>query len=265
MAGERNDAAASDAEFFNGLMPDEPEAQAKDEPGQIGDESAGTQPPDELAAQKPDHRIPLAELLDERDRRQAAERQREMLEQQLMALRRQQQAAQQTPDVFQDPEAFTRTLERRVEQQVQTRFLNVSFADAHESQGEQFEAAYEALLATAIHETGGDLANGRSPTRDRIINSGNPGKALMRWHGEREAVRETGGDLSAYRQRVLDEALSDPEFRKTAMESWRGDAARPANVTRLLSLSGSTAAARGAGTEDESDEEFFNKSLRLQR
>ena len=39
-----------------------------------------------------------------------------------------------------------------------------------------------------------------------------------------EVLRTTGGDLNAYRQRILDEALKDPEYQRKVIEAARGQA-----------------------------------------
>jgi hypothetical protein len=58
----------------------------------------------------------------------------------------------------------------------------------------------------------------------RMQSSRDPGETLIEWHREQKTRQEIGGDLTAYKQRLRDEALKDPEFRKQAMEAWQADA-----------------------------------------
>ena len=65
----------------------------------------------------------------------------------------------------------------------------------------------------------------------RMQQSRDPGETLIEWHREQKTRAEVGGDLTAYTQRLREEALKDPEFRKAAMEAWRTDA-QPQNNGR---------------------------------
>lgn len=214
-----------------------------------------------------DHRIPLAEHLSEREKRQAAERRAEEAEIQLRRLsQRQQQPRQQEKpiDLLENPDGYAAALENRISRQLLARHLNASFEEAHEQHGEAFSTAYGALLRA--------VEDGDHALRERIANAGNPGRALMRWHQEREAIREIGGDLQGYRKKLLTdegfrkEALSDaefkkfvmshPDFRKEAMEAWRAEAAgqsQQSTVTAFPPRLGSAPAARTSPEEGQGD------------
>jgi hypothetical protein len=156
----------------------------------------------------------------------------------------------EVPDVLENPQGYASHVQGTVEQMVQRRIIDMSFADAHDAHGKAFEDAFR-NLQDAVN--GGDAA-----LKARIINAPNPGKALMRWHRDQTALKEIGGDFESYRKRIADEtrtaALADPEFRKQAMEAWRAEAGaqqqnRSGNVTDLPSVNRATGSGSNAGEE----------------
>jgi hypothetical protein len=55
--------------------------------------------------------------------------------------------------------------------------------------------------------------NGADPVSYfRVMNARSPGEEMVRWFHERRLMHETGGNLDAYRNRILQEALQNPEF-----------------------------------------------------
>lgn len=167
------------------------------------------------------NRVPLSELLEQRERRQAAERKAEEAERRYQELERQLRQSQQPrtppPDVLENPQAFAGHLEQAMEQRFRGMMVNMSFDMVRESNPTGFQAAWGALQD--------QIRSGNSRIRDEIISSPNPGSALMRWHQREETIRQIGdGGLDAYRQRTLDEAMKDPNFRTRAMEAWRTEA-----------------------------------------
>lgn len=226
-------------------------------------------------------RPPLSELIDERLRRQRAEDERDRAVSALQerdrreaAARReaeQRQAAErrQIPDLITDPDGFAEYVRQdtearagEVERAVQRRIVDMTFEEAREAAPQEFDAAFEALR--------NEVRDGDNRNRDRIVNAPNPGRALMRWHRDRAAMAEVGGDLKAYRERVLADAMKDPEFRKRFADELRGEAAGNGNgngrgnVTELPSLNRTTGAG-SAATEAlrwESDRELFNNTVR---
>lgn len=285
MAGTEHDDMSdiSDAELFAlgtagkveeaKAEPPEPVAAEPEPPAPVAD----GQPP-QAEPPAPDHRIPLSELLNERERRQEYAREAERLRQENAEYLRQMQALRQPvqppPDMFADPDGFRGSIderlaqiEQRFQQQRQVDRLNISFELAAEKAPEGFQKAFSDLEKTIKEER--DYA-----LRDRIVAAPNPGKALLDWHRNREALRETGGDIAAYRERVSKEAreslAKDPEFRKQLLEEMRAEAggARPtANPTQMPSLNRVAAAAPNAGSEarDMSDSELFALGSRSRR
>lgn len=210
--------------------PEEKSGPTRDEHGRFASQQEREAAAEQTTANKPavqqeqpDHRVPLRELLDERERRQREAMQREALERELAALRRQAQPPPQPqplPDLYTDPDAFAARIREeatsKIERQMTERFLNSSFEDAKEQHGEIFDKAFAALERQVA---GGDIR-----LRDHIVQAPNPGRALMRWHGQQEALREFGSDPKAYQAKLRTDLLKDPEFRKQAMETWRAEA-----------------------------------------
>lgn len=248
-------------------------------PAQQPAPAAQEQPQQQPTVEQPrsDAAIPPGRLREEADARRAAEANVERLTQlvERMARGQQQPQREQRPppkpiDIVEDPQGYAKALEDRIFQHFAAQNLNASLEAAHEEHGERFEKAYEALLREV---DAGDVA-----LRHRIVNASNPGRSLMRWHMEREAIREIGGDLGGYRKKLLtDEAfrkdalgdqafvdfvLSQADVRKRAAELWRNEAQSSpasANVTTLPNLSRAPAARTPAETGlGGSDQERFD-------
>lgn len=216
--------------------------------GGEGDE----QPPEtrhDQAADRRDARVPPSRLREEAESRRVAEAEREQaraeareLRARLDALERGQQRPPQgqtqqnePPDIFADPEGRLAWERNQVAQQFEERRINASFEDARESHGDKFLTAFQDLQKTGD----GNLVR-------EIVNSNNPGRALMNWHQRQALMSEIGTDPAAYRQRVRDELLADPETRRAVItgarnDAMRGDGGQPRTQTRLPpSLNGAT-------------------------
>ena len=239
----------------------ESEENEEDESDAAASEEDGERP--EPTQSEDRGRIPSSRLREETERRRAIEQERDTLRAQLAAFQVQQQQRQQPqqeqpakPDIWSDPEAWAAHQREIIAQEFTARHVNAALAEAHEAHGEEFVAAYKALTSLP---PGDPVARA---TVQRIWEAPNPGKALMRWHGEQQILREAGGDPSAYKQRVAKEIMSDPEFRRQIIaemrgEAERGDGGRPRTSTRLpKSLNG----ASGGGSVRTGDPELYNDS-----
>jgi hypothetical protein len=246
----------------------------------------GTQP-DPKAGK--DHRVPVGELKSERSQRQAAEERATKAEERaaaaeakaqdevaklnakldgvLAAQRQPPQPAKteeaktpERPDMFADPEGYAKWVEDRanervatVERNISQRFIEQSFALAHDAHKEVFEKAH-AELTSLNPKNPADVITVRN-----IANAPNPGAALMKWHRNRETLREVGPDPAAFKQKLADDTraalMKDPEFRKQLLEDLRAEATGGANsgdpartITRLpKSLNG----AAGSGSNQD--------------
>lgn len=162
------------------------------------------------------------------------------------------------PDPIVDPDGYARSVRDEVEAGIISRNVEETFRDAHEEHGNKFEAAYSALTSL----------DRNSPSDralvQRISKSANPGRALMKWHTQQEAVREIGDPVS-YKERLRNELLDDPEFAKAVVakdrerssQNQNGQRRPTNNITRLPSLnssgSGSGRQSRSASDDDDSD------------
>lgn len=216
---------------------------------------------DDEAAHVPSWRV---REINEEKRRFAEENERMKAE--LAELRRisqQQQPAKaeqpkaDRPDPLLDPEGYAAAVREEVRQEILNDRREESMKAAHDANPEEFAEAYKAATA-----------NGVIPElKVRMQASRNPGKTLLEWHRENKQRAEIGNDLNAYRQRLLDSALKDPEFRKKAMDAWRDGAQSSQSEGRSKvelppSISGASrarAVARSSDNDDISDQALFEQ------
>jgi hypothetical protein len=211
--------------------------------------------------ERADHRIPLTELLNEREKRQAEARRAEAALRELEELRKQMNPPKPAPDQFQDPEAYNAYWERRIAEQSQTverRFkdqeANFSLRLAHMQHGELFEKAYQELLDTA--------ERGDRTAAQAVANSPDPGATLVNWYKREQALKTVGTDPDAFVQKKLEEALNDPEFLARAIEKARATAStQPAQVKLPPSLN-KVAPVRGDTDNDLSDAAMYKHATR---
>lgn len=287
MTGEQDAIAEpTDAALFESALSDQdhPEHQEGDKPqprdehgrfaAKAEAEAAVAAETGQEQAPKPeperDHRIPIRELLDERDRRQAAERKAAELERQFHAWQRQQREAEQAPqrpDPIQDPDAYADWVEQSIggevktaQQLVREQFVDLTFEIAIDKHGK--EAVDAAMKA---------LEEARDPRVAAEVNAAkNPAKALMAWHKRHQAMTEVGDDLDGYIKRKQDEWVKDPEVRKRIMADLeaeaRGTSGNPGNRSTVISLPPSLNRTTGGGGSrpgglPASDGDFFNDAV----
>jgi hypothetical protein len=261
-----------------------PEAQAptRDEQGRFAPKKAEAEQPqapqgEQQQTQEKDDEVsdvPRWRLREIAEERRQAQAERDQLRAELIRLQtaqqrqpQPQQEPQQEIDPLMDPKGFVQAMRAEFQQQLAVEKLNNSLAFSHQRHGERFERAYEALVAEG--------QRGNRQLVDHLTRQPNPGEAIVRWYGTQEVMRETQGDLSAYEKKVREKLLSDPEFRKQAITTWKNGGSqqqapaqsdRPNNITRLPpSLSratGSSANVDPTETDDSDDAVFkyaFNK------
>lgn len=249
--------------------PAEPAGQARDEAGRFAGKPEdkpetveATDPPakeqvDDNAPQVPSWRV---REINEEKRALAAELETLRTERAQWQQRQQQApkaepAAEKAakPDPLLDPEGYAKAVREEVRNDILMERREESLRSAREANQQEFDEAYAAAQKAV------DPA-----LKARMQNSRDPGKTLLEWHRENKTRQEIGGDLTAYKQRLREEALKDPEFRKAAMEAWRAEAStetngRP-NVQLAPSMSGLSRSnsQRGGGNEDVSDDVLFD-------
>lgn len=222
-----------------------------------------SQPEPEPEPERESHRVPLVELLNEREKRQAEQRRAEILAQQIEQLRQQiQPPQQQIPDQFADPQAYNNYWEQRFQQQ-QAQFNQLaqnmraenSLARAHDKHGDVFEKAYQAVMDRA--------QQGDRQAAQMIVNAPDPGTAMVAWYKREQTLSTVGDDPQAFTQRVLEEALNNPEFLAKALEKAKGVAStQPTQQIKIPpSLNKATSAARSDDTGPVSDMAMYHHAI----
>jgi hypothetical protein len=271
----------SEEDLFNGTVSDEATdspvvAEQAEQPEQARDEGgrfAKEEPEAEVVAEqveKPavDDNAPLVPSwrlreINEEKRLLAAdnERMRAELAQSRQQQPRQEQSnpaqkAEEEPDPLLNPKEYREFIERRIEQRILNDRREESLLRARDANQQEFDEAYAAAQKAV------DPA-----LKARMQSSRDPGKTLLEWHRDNKTKAEIGSDLAAYKQRLREEALKDPEFRKAAMEAWRSDAQPQSKGGRPLielppstnSVSRSNALLRSTANDDVSDEQLFQQ------
>jgi hypothetical protein len=238
---------------------------AKDKDEEVGDEPAPVaeaaleEAPVETPKEekKQDHRIPLTELLNEREKRQNAERQREAYEQELSQLRQQMQALQQPKepiDIFANPEAYTQSIEQQMGEKLRAMEANFSLRLAHNKHGEVFTEAFQEVMQRPLSD----------PMRQQVINSSDPGETLVSLYQRERTYKEVGTDPAAYKAKILEDALKDPSFLAQAMQTARqtaGAQPKPNNKIDLPPSLNKVASANSGDDNDDSDGSVFSYAI----
>lgn len=176
------------------------------------------------------------------------------------------------PDPLSDPQGFYGHLDERfgsveeaIQEAVDRREVNRTFAAKHREHGQAFEQAYMAVRQ--------EVAQGNSRLFDDIVASYDPGESLMAWWKGERLRRDMGDDPDGYMVRFAQNLLRDETFKKTAMEQWGigqqqqgGPGNSSSTVIRLPSVnrSGGSAGSRGNGASPDraqlpaTDRDYFN-------
>jgi len=237
-----------------------PREQEQDEHGQI--------PSWRLREVAEERRLAKAEAEAERQRRTTLEQELVQMRQQLQTLQKpKDEPKQEEIDPLIDPQGFAKRLQSSFQEQLQEQLrevqLNNNLALASVKHGEKFDAAYNAFVQAA--------QQGDRLTYQSVMNSPNPGEAMVRWHAQQMTLKEVGSDPAAYKQKLLDEAMKDPAFQAKVIEAIKGGSVqsgqRPQNnITQLPpSLSRATGSKSGSSIEDDTDNSdgaVFNYAFR---
>ena len=232
----------------------------RDELPEEGEGEYDDEPPRERQPERREFRIPGSRLKEESDARRAAEtRERELqsrldqLQGRLDAFERTQRQPQTQPqqqqdppaDMFADPDRWAAQERARIMQEVNNRHFNASLADAAEQHGDKFNEAFKELSGL----NPADPAN--VALAQRIFFAPNPGREVMKWHQQQSLMRDIGSDPAAYRERMRQELLADPDFRKELISGMRQDASgnRRTNVQIPPSLNGASGGASHRGRD----------------
>ena len=254
--------------------PGEPPAPPPQPTPQPGQPPAPGVPPQQ--PQQEDANVPSWRLREEREQRETLARQlqerdhllRQM--QQRMEQYERPQAPAELPDPLIDPQGYRQALEGKFTSDLRTVQLENNLQLNRLQHGEVFDHAYQAFMQAAQ----GDPGFARL-----IVNSPNPGSAMVNWYRRAVTLAKVGDDPDKYVEQEIARRLADPQFLSRAVEAARsyasgqplpaGNGAAPPrqnNVTQIppsLSRvpSGSpTEYSPGAGGMP-SDEELFSESL----
>jgi hypothetical protein len=240
---------------------------------EVATEAKSTQSPDR------DGWVPTGvhrELREDRDsyRRQAdeASRQAGAMQQQLAAMRQQMEALQkpkQEPvDFYVDPPAaFKQQLtpyEERLAKLEGDLRMNSSRSLAVARHGWDAVAEVEKAVADAMRANDPSL----HALQAQLRVTDDPVGAAMQWHSSTKLMKETGGNITAYRDKILADAMKDPTFQAKVIEAARGQTAPGSRPNIQLPPSLNKTAGSGGGTtpelnaEDMSDRALFQHAVR---
>jgi hypothetical protein len=265
------DATSTDATTLDKFENPELPLDLPDVPKPKVDEPPVDRPAEKAEPPKDEAHIPAWRLREESEARRQAERRYEELQAQL---RQQAPSPQQGLDIFENPSEFVQQqfkpyLEQiRADLQMQREGMSLDWA-LRSHGNEKVAAARQALEAGLSH---GD--NAAKNTYQQAMQSHDPYGVIVRWHNEREVMASTGGNLDAYRQRILDEALKDPEYQRKVIESAKGQAQasgrmveRPVKSTVASSPSLGDIGAGGSDGQvaEPSDEALFRAAVNAKR
>jgi hypothetical protein len=218
--------------------------------------------------------VPSWRLREEREQRERLAQQlqerdyalRDM--QRRMAQFEQQQAPQQQPDIpdpLIDPQGYRTALEGKFQSDLRTVQLENNLQLNRLQHGEVFDQAYQAFMQAAQSDQG---------FARLIVNSPNPGGAMVNWYRRAVTLARVGDDPEAFINTEIERRLSDPKFLATALERARavaggqpqaGAAPRPNNVTQippsLSRVPSGSPTETFSGADGISDEELFRGSL----
>lgn len=267
MIDEQNSgAAADDSALFESLTSNTPattpEVVQPAEPTPVSIVQQEQQP-------QPEALVPPGRLREESEARRAAEREAAELRGRLAAFEARQQPAPQQqngPDFWENPDAYVQnvvqTNQQQLESQIQHQREIFSKMIAEQVHGKDtVDAAYQAFVQAAQTNPGA-LAG----QYQQFMRSENPYGELVNWHKQQQVFKEVGADPSAYRAKLLEDALKDPAFLARALETAHGTAQQSGNliakpaVSSLPSLNKVGATALPEAASELSDAELFSRA-----
>jgi hypothetical protein len=279
MAGEEEDIFQAGSSPEDVAQPTDTEAQAlskaiEDVARQGGRPAAPPPPPPQPEAKPPtpqpetnawDNRVPLATLLEERERRQA-------LAQQLARYQEQEKAAARPPinqRLFEEPEA------------VLNEYRDALLREAimpMQQQMQQMQIQHDMSLASVRHQdVWGDawkswyerVGTGQDPvTYFRVMNAPSPGEELVAWFKEQRIRSEVGDDPAAYREKLKAEILAELQGGMEPQRAPNGQFTTPAQQVRLPTATSRIGNSAKRGNEDDDDgseEAIFESAARRRR
>ncbi len=262
MADDDKTVPSDDSALLNEVLTTPPDGDQPEQP-------EPQQPP----PQAPEPAVPAGRLREEAEGRRAAERERDEYRRQIdQLLLRQQPPPRQEPakrsDLFEAPSAFVQEEVKPLLDPVQQRISNItehySLQNALRVHGNDKVLEARKALERAMGARDSEAWS----VYNRAMASIDPYGEILNWHVGKQVISTVGSDLGAYRQKIADELLKDPEFQKKVFEAARGQAqSNGANVNRpvvpkLPSIGKVGAAAIPEGDDNASDDELFQSATR---
>ena len=176
----------------------EPQIEAAPEPEATGEPEVV---PPTTEVEKP-QAIPITALLDEREKRQAAERRAEENERRLRMLEQRLSAPpQQAPDWFEKPDEALRARMAPLQAELLNTRLDTSELMAAQAYGQDIvETAKQAFLAEAQ----------RDPAlHQKVLQSRHPYDEVVKWHKKTEAMAKIGDDPDAFINAEVERRLQE--------------------------------------------------------
>lgn len=181
---------------------------AEETPEPMGEKPAEIAPSAPPAPEPEPTRVPITALLDEREKRQATERELQELrrwKEQLEAQQRQQQI--KTPDIYEDPEGFIRQTQATMQQALWNERLNMSEAIARTQYGDETVETARNAFAQAVQSSPALYAEMRQHP--------NPYAYVVNWHKRQSILSEIGNDPDKWREqereRIRQEILAQAQ------------------------------------------------------
>lgn len=128
--------------------------------------------------------VPIGAMLDERDRRKAAEDRALMLEEQITRTTQSQQQPEQAPDPLEDPEAFGAYVEQRIQANAVNTTLNMSEAMTRQSYGDD--------VVNAAQQWARQRMQADPSFQQRVSYSPHPYQMVVVEYQREEALRKLG-------------------------------------------------------------------------
>ena len=179
-----------------------------------------------------DRNVPLAAMLDERDKRKAAERERD----ELRAAQAARQSPAEVPDPYDDPDGFKAHIGEQLANQALSQRFDISETMARDKHGDD--------VVTAAMEWGANRAQTNPGFRDEFLSQKNPIDWVVRQQKRDATLADVGDDPDAYvRRRAAELGFMLPDAGAGAV-SVPGQVAKPAAPPRSIASAASTGGQR---------------------
>lgn len=183
----------------------EPAVETPPAPEPQADTGAPASPPEVKPEEQP-HTVPISAILDEREKRQIAQRELEDTRRKLAEY----EAAKShpIPDPAEDPRAFAAYQQQAFEQRMWNERLNMSETMERQKHGDAVVDEAREAFAQAVKASPALYSDmQRQP---------NPYAFVVQWHQRQKLIDEIGNDPAAYRTRMMEQIKAELAAQATA-------------------------------------------------